>query len=68
MPRCPVLFCCGSCNFTESNLAAANGRILDADVAAENTEFSKYNILVQASTSMVAQANGLSGLALNLIQ
>jgi flagellin len=52
----------------KSNLAAANGRILDADVAAESTEFSKYNILVQASTSMVAQANGLSGLALNLIQ
>lgn len=52
----------------KSNLSAANGRILDADVAAESTEFSKYNILVQASTSMVAQANGLTGLALNLIQ
>ena len=52
----------------KSNLSAANGRILDADVAAESTEFSKYNILVQASTSMVAQANGITGLALNLIQ
>lgn len=52
----------------KSNLSSANGRILDADVAAESTAFSKYNILVQASTSMVAQANSLTGLALNLIQ
>ena len=52
----------------KSNLGAAEGRIMDADVAAESTEFSKNNILVQASTSMVAQANSLTGLALTLIQ
>jgi flagellin len=52
----------------KSNLGAAKGRIMDADIAAESTEFSKNNILVQASTSMVAQANSLTGLALNLIQ
>ena len=52
----------------KSNLGAAEGRIMDADVAAESTELSKNNILVQASTSMVAQANSLTGLALTLIQ
>jgi len=52
----------------KSNLGAAKGRIMDADIAAESTEFSKNNILVQASTSMVAQANSLTGLALSLIQ
>jgi flagellin len=52
----------------KSNLGAAKGRIMDADIAAESTEFSKNNILVQASTSMVAQANSLTGLALTLIQ
>jgi flagellin len=52
----------------KSNLGAAEGRIMDADVAAESTELSKNNILVQASTSMVAQANNLTGLALTLIQ
>lgn len=52
----------------KSNLGAAKGRIMDADIAAESTEFSKNNILVQASTSMVAQANSLTGMALTLIQ
>jgi flagellin len=52
----------------KSNLGAAKGRIMDADIASESTEFSKNNILVQASTSMVAQANSLTGLALSLIQ
>jgi len=52
----------------KSNLGAANGRIMDADIAAESTEFSKNNILVQASTSMIAQANNLTGMALTLIQ
>ena len=52
----------------KSNLGAAEGMIMDADVAAESTELSKNNILVQASTSMVAQANNLTGLALTLIQ
>jgi flagellin len=52
----------------KSNLGASKGRIMDADIAAESTEFSKNNILVQASTSMVAQANSLTGMALTLIQ
>jgi flagellin len=52
----------------KNNLDTSRGRIMDADIAAESTEFSKNNILVQASTSMLAQANSLTGLALSLIQ
>ena len=40
-----------------SNMEAANGRILDVDIAAETTNLAKQQILVQASASMVAQAN-----------
>lgn len=39
------------------NLQAAESRIRDLDMAAEMTEFTKNNILVQAATSMLAQAN-----------
>ena len=39
------------------NFAAANGRIVDVDIAAESTNLAKYQILSQASASMIAQAN-----------
>jgi flagellin len=39
------------------NLSAANSRIKDVDVAQESTDFAKYNILVQAGTAMLSQAN-----------
>lgn len=39
------------------NLAAAESRIRDVDMAAEMTKFTKLNILQQAGTSMLAQAN-----------
>mgnify|MGYP001217341883 CR=1 FL=1 len=39
------------------NLTAAESRIRDIDMAKEMTEFTKHNILVQASTAMLAQAN-----------
>ena len=41
----------------QTNLIAANGRITDVDIAAESTRMAKYNVLVQASASMLAQAN-----------
>jgi flagellin len=41
----------------QNNLAAANSQITDVDVAEESTQFAKYQILVQAGTSMLAQAN-----------
>jgi flagellin len=49
------------------NLSAANSRIKDVDVAAESTQFARYNILVQAGTAMLAQANALPAAALRLI-
>ncbi len=55
-------------NRTESNLEAANGRIVDVDIAAESTRLAKYNILVQASASMLAQANVAPSSALILLQ
>jgi len=52
----------------KNNLNAARGRIMDVDMASESTRFSKYNILVQASTSMLAQANSLTELSLVLMR
>jgi len=49
------------------NLAAANSRIKDVDVAAESTQYAKANILVQSGTAMLAQANILPAQALQLI-
>ena len=42
---------------TAENLQAAESRIRDTDMAEEMTRFSKENILQQAATSMLAQAN-----------
>ena len=50
------------------NFAAANGRIVDVDIAAESTNLAKYNILAQASASMIAQANSSMDIALMLLR
>ncbi len=42
---------------TQENLTAALSRIEDTDMALEMSEFTKYNILIQAGTAMLAQAN-----------
>jgi len=42
---------------TAENLQAAESRIRDVDMAKEMMEFTKQNILVQAATAMLAQAN-----------
>jgi flagellin len=39
------------------NLTAASSRIKDVDVAEESTQYARYNILAQAGTAMLAQAN-----------
>ena len=53
---------------TEStNLQAANSRIADVDVASESTQLAKDNILLQASSSMLAQANSSQNSLLSLI-
>jgi len=49
------------------NLQAAESRISDVDVATEMTEFTRNQILVQAAVAMLAQANALPQLALQLI-
>lgn len=49
------------------NLEAANGRILDTDIAAESTQFAKMQILSQANSAMLSQANALPQAALRLI-
>ena len=51
----------------QTNLEAAHGRIMDADVALESTRFARQNVLVQSSASMVAQANQLTSIALQLL-
>lgn len=52
----------------KTNLEAANSRIIDVDVAIESTRLARNNILVQAGTSMLAQANASSQAALRLLQ
>ncbi len=52
----------------KANLEAANSRIIDVDVASESTQLARWNILVQAGTSMLAQANQSPQSALKLLQ
>jgi flagellin len=51
-----------------SNLQAGKGRIEDADFAAETTNLAKTQILQQASTAMLAQANASKQNVLSLLQ
>ncbi|HVU02666.1 MAG TPA: flagellin [Polyangiaceae bacterium] len=51
-----------------NNLTAANSRIVDVDVAEETSTMSKNQILSQAGSSVLAQANQLSQLAMNLLK
>ena len=51
-----------------SNLSSAQGRIEDADFALETTELAKNQILQQASTAMLAQANASKQNVLGLLQ
>ena len=52
----------------KTNMEAANGRIIDVDIAEESTRLAKYNVLVQASAAMLAQANTNSDVALMLLR
>src|SRR5690606_28430397 len=51
----------------EENLSAANSRIRDTDVAEASSELTRNNIMLQASTSTLAQANQSNAVALKLI-
>ena len=50
------------------NITAARGRIVDADFAVETANLSRSQILQQAGTAMVAQANQLPQQVLSLLQ
>jgi flagellin len=49
------------------NLSAANSRIRDVDVASETSQMSRNQVLSQAGLSVLAQANQLPQMALNLL-
>lgn len=54
-------------NYVE-NLTASNSRILDADFAAETANLTRGQILQQAGTAVLAQANALPQTALSLLR
>ena len=51
-----------------TNLTAANGRIVDVDIAQESSNLARQQVLVQASAAMTAQANVANDVALLLLQ
>ena len=53
---------------SEENMTQALSRIEDVDMAEEMTEYTKYNVLTQAATSVLAQANDLPQQVLQLLQ
>ncbi|MBF0367969.1 MAG: hypothetical protein HQL52_00780 [Magnetococcales bacterium] len=50
------------------NVSAARSRIMDADIAEETANLTKYSIIQQAATAVLAQANQQPQLALQLLQ
>jgi flagellin len=52
----------------KTNMRAALGRIVDADIAEETTNLAKYQVLSQAAASMLSQANANTELALMLLR
>ena len=57
-----------SLNTTSNNLSASRSRIQDADFAMETANLSRTQILQQAGTAMVAQANQLPQSVLQLLK
>ena len=55
-------------DITEENMTAAYSRIMDVDMAEEMTEYTTLQILSQASTSMLSQANERPSQVLQLLQ
>ena len=55
-------------NVALENLTASESRIRDADMALEMVSFTKSQILVQAGTAMIAQANAVPQSVLKLLQ
>jgi len=55
-------------NVTSENLSASESRIRDVDMAKEMMNFTRYNILQQAATAMLAQANQMPQTVLQLLR
>ena len=53
---------------TTENLAASESRIRDTDMALEMTQFTRHQVLLQAGTAMLGQANQLPQSVLRLLQ
>ncbi|MGN0401610.1 MAG: flagellin [Acetatifactor sp.] len=57
-----------SLDVTSQNMTAAYSRIMDVDMAEEMTNYTTYQVLTQAGTSMLAQANERPSQVLQLLQ
>ncbi len=57
-----------SLDITHENMTAAYSRIMDVDMAEEMTNYTTYQVLTQAGTSMLAQANERPSQVLQLLQ
>jgi flagellin len=53
---------------TTENLAASESRIRDTDMALEMVTFTRHQILLQAGTAMLGQANSAPQTVLRLLQ
>jgi flagellin len=62
-----LTFAADMLSINKINLESANSRIVDVDVAAESSQLARYNILQQAGTAMLAQANMSTQSILRLI-
>lgn len=57
-----------SLDITSENMTAAYSRLMDVDMAEEMTNYTTYQVLTQAGTSMLAQANERPSQVLQLLQ
>lgn len=57
-----------SLDITSENMTSAYSRIMDVNMATEMTEYTKYQIMSQAGTSMLAQANERPQKILQMLQ
>ena len=60
-------FASDTLSLNKTNLESANSRIIDVDVAEESSKLARFNILQQAGTAMLAQANQSSQSLLRLL-
>jgi flagellin len=52
----------------KTNVDQAKGRIMDVDYATESSNMTTKQMLMQASSSMLKQSNGMSGMVMSLLQ